>query len=167
MAAASVAGAGLVLVAACAGAAARAPKSPAAAAPPIAAGTADDFRWSGQIARGKSIEIKGITGDIEAGLAQGNQVEVVAHKHARHSDSAEVRIDTVEHDGNVTLCAVYPTPPRTSSSRRRSANDDRSNVCRPGDQGRMNVDSNDVVVDFTVRVPADVRLVARTVNGVI
>ena len=166
MAAASVAGAGLVVLAACAGAAARTGKSMAAAAPQTAAGTADDFRWSGQIARGKSIEIKGINGDIDAGLAQGNQVEVVAHKHARHSDSTEVRIDTVEHDGNVTLCAVYPTPLRTSSSRRgRSADDGRSNVCRPGDEGRMNVGGNDVVVDFTVRVPADVRLVARTVNG--
>ena len=46
----------------------------------------DDFRWSGQIARGKRIEIKGVNGDVRAELASGNQVEVVARKHARRSN---------------------------------------------------------------------------------
>jgi Putative adhesin len=165
MAAASGVGASLVLLAACAGASARAAKN-VPVAPGAAAQNADDFRWSGQIARGKSVEIKGINGDIDAGRAQGNQVEVVAHKHARRSDPAEVRIDIVEHEGSVTVCAVYPTPLRTSSGHRgRGVNGEGQNVCQQGDGGRMNVRDNDVVVDFTVRVPEGVRLIARTVNG--
>ena len=47
------------------------------------------FGWSGQIARGKSVEIKGVNGDVEAVLASGNQVEVVARKHARRGNPAD------------------------------------------------------------------------------
>jgi hypothetical protein len=122
-----------------------------------------DFRWSGQIARGKSVEIKNVNGWVEAVLATGNQVEVIAHKHSRRSDLASVTVSVVEHDGHVTICAVYPTP--TRSSRRRSRGTEGPNECRPGDEGQMNVRDNDVRVDFTVRVPADVRFVGRSVNG--
>jgi hypothetical protein len=125
--------------------------------------TGSDFRWTGQIPRGKSIEIKGINGDIEAVTASGNDVEVVARKHARRSDPASVSVMVVEHDGGVTICAIYPTP--TRSNRRGSQRDDGPNECRPGGEGRMNVRNNDVQVDFTVRVPADVRFIANNVNG--
>ena len=132
---------------------------------PAGAQDGDDFRWSGQIARGKSIEIKGVNGDVEAVLASGNQVEVVARKHARRSNPADVRLEVVEHDGHVTICAVYPSPTRYSSRSRSDRRNPGPNECRPGDEGRMNTDNNDVQVDFTVRVPADVRFVGRTVNG--
>src|ERR1700687_1358852 len=131
MAAASGVVVSFVLLAACAGASARAAKSVPVAAPGAAGQNIDDFRWSGQIARGKSVEIRGINGDIDAGRAQGNQVEVVAHKHARRSDPAEVRIDIVEHDGSVTVCAMYPTALRPSSGRRgRGLNGEGQNVCQ-------------------------------------
>jgi hypothetical protein len=138
--------------------------------PPVAASAAvvqqgDDFRWSGPIARGKSIEVKNISGDIDAVLASGSQAEVVAHKSARRSDSASVNIMVVEHDGHVTICAVYPTPARYWRRRNHSSGDDGPNECRPGDEGRMNVQDNDVRVDFSVRVPADVAFVGRNVNG--
>lgn len=126
--------------------------------------TGDDFRWTGQIARGKSVEIKGVNGDVEAVAATGNQVEVVARKHARRSNPSDVRVEVIEHDGNVTICAVYPTPTR-NYSRSRTRRDSGPNECRPGDEGRMNTDNNDVQVDFTVRVPAEVRFIGRTVNG--
>jgi hypothetical protein len=128
----------------------------------------DDFRWNGQIARGKTVEIKGVNGDVEAVLADGSRVEVVARKHARRSDPAGVRVEVIEHDGNVTLCAVYPTPAGygySSRNRSRDRRDPGPNECRPGDEGRMNTDNNDVQVDFTVRVPAGVRFVGRSVNG--
>jgi DUF4097 and DUF4098 domain-containing protein YvlB len=129
-----------------------------------AAQTDTDFTWNGNISRGKSVEIKGVNGDVEAVLATGSRVEVVAKKHARRSNVADVRVEVVEHDGNVTLCAVYPTPARSSYSSR-SRRDSGPNECRPGDEGRMNTDNNDVQVDFTVRVPQGVRFVGRTVNG--
>lgn len=125
--------------------------------------TDTDFTWNGNISRGKSVEIKGVNGDVEAVLASGSRVEVVARKHARRSDVAVVRVEVIEHDGNVTLCAVYPTPTRGYSSR--SRRDSGPNECRPGEEGRMNTDNNDVQVDFTVRVPQGVRFIGRTVNG--
>ena len=56
-------------------------------------------------------------------------------------------------------------PPSGRPSSRRSSSDDGPNVCRPGEEGRMNTRGNDVKVDFTVRVPRRVLFVGRTVNG--
>ena len=125
--------------------------------------TDTDFTWNGNISQGKSVEIKGVNGDVEAVLATGSRVEVVAKKHARRSNVADVRVEVIEHDGNVTLCAVYPTPSRSYSSRSRRDSGG-PNECRPGEDGRMNTDNNDVQVDFTVRVPQGVRFIGRTVN---
>ena len=116
--------------------------------------TGEDFRWSGRIAPGKSIEIKGVNGAIMASAISGGEVKVTATKHGRRSDPDEVTIEVIEHDGGVTLCAVYPTP-----------RGDRPNECAPGDGGRMNTKNNDVSVEFTVQVPAGVAFIGRTVNG--
>ena len=121
------------------------------AAPPA---QAEDFRWSGAIAPGKVLEIKGVNGGIEAGPASGSEVEVTARKSGRRSDPSEVEIKVVEHGGGVTICAVYPNP-----------SDERPNECQPGSGGRMNTRNNDVKVEFSVRVPEGVRFVGRTVNG--
>lgn len=118
------------------------------------AGSAGDFHWSGTVAAGQAIELKGINGSIDARAASGSEVEVTATKTARRSDPAAVEIKVVPHAGGVTVCAVYPS--RAGSE---------PNDCTPGKGGRMNTSDNDVRVDFTVRVPAGVRLVARTVNG--
>jgi hypothetical protein len=121
----------------------------------FAAGTsAQDFNWRGRIGRGRMIEIKGVNGGITAVGTSGTEVRVTAIKSAEDDDPEEVEIEVVEHDDGVTICAVYPT-----SSRRRP------NSCEPAEGGRMNVNDNDVKVEFEVEVPAGVVLVARTVNG--
>jgi len=123
----------------------------------IRAGTAqaqEPYRWSGRVAQGQSIEIKGVNGEIEFLPASGPDVEVSAVKRGRRSDPAEVDIQMIEHGDGVTICAVYPTPEGREP-----------NECRPGSQGRMNTRRNDVRVSFSVRVPAGVRAVGRTVNG--
>jgi DUF4097 and DUF4098 domain-containing protein YvlB len=114
---------------------------------------ADDFQWSGRIAAGKTIEIVGVNGDIDATGATGGQVEVTATKRARHSDPDDVEIKVVEHEGGVTICALYPS------------RHGRTNECLPGGRGRNDTKNNDVRVHFTVRVPAGVRFAGRTVNG--
>jgi hypothetical protein len=116
--------------------------------------TEDDFRWQGRIAQGRAIEIKGVSGEVRAEAASGDQVEVVAHKSARRSDPAGVRLQVVEHAGGITICAVYP-----------NADNGKPNECKPGSGGHMNVRNNDVNVDFTVRVPQGVRFIGRNVNG--
>jgi len=116
---------------------------------------AQDFRWTGQLAAGKEIEIKGVNGSIDAVAASGTQIEVTAEKRARHDDPDEVQIEVLEHEGGVTICAVYPTP-------RRARHD---NECAPGRGGHMNTEDNDVRVHFKVRVPAGVLFTGHTVNG--
>ena len=125
-----------------------------AAAVPLArpAAAQGEFHWKGQIAAGKTIEIKGVNGDVSA-VAGSGEVEVTAVKHARNSDPDEVKIEVVPSEEGVTICAVYPSDGR------------RENMCESGDHGHMNTHDNDVRVNFTVRVPAGVRFAGHTVNG--
>src|SRR5207237_8126860 len=79
-----------------------------AAALPFArpAAAQGEFHWKGQVAAGKTIEIKGVDGDIDA-VAGSGEVEVTAVKHAHRSDPDEVRIQVVQHEDGVRICAVY------------------------------------------------------------
>jgi DUF4097 and DUF4098 domain-containing protein YvlB len=111
-----------------------------------------EFHWKGTVPAGQTIEIKGVNGDVIA-VAGTDAVEVTAVKSARRSDPEQVTIAVVPHGEGVTICAVYPSSGREENS------------CEPADRGHMSSHDNDVRVDFTVRVPAGVRFVARTVNG--
>ena len=115
-----------------------------------------EFRWSGRLAAGKTLEIKGVNGSIQVTPSSGDAVEVVATRRGRRNDPEAVRIVTLEHAGGLTICALYP-----------SADGERPNECAAGEGGRMNVKNNDVNVDFTVRAPRSANLVARTVNGAV
>jgi hypothetical protein len=115
---------------------------------------AQDFDWRGRLAAGRTLEIKGVNGAIEAVPASGDEIRVTARKSARRSDPDDVRIEVVEHASGVTICAVYP-PGR----------DGRENECAEGRGGRMNSERNDVTVEFRVEVPSGVRFAGRTVNG--
>ncbi|MDX1674708.1 MAG: DUF4097 family beta strand repeat-containing protein [Longimicrobiales bacterium] len=119
-----------------------------------AAAQSADFRWSGRLGADQVLEVRGVNGDVRAVPASGDVVEVTARRYGDRDDPESVRIEVVEHDEGVTLCAVYPTP--------RDAR--RENECRPGG-GHNNVERNDVRVDFTVRVPTRVRFHGHTVNG--
>ena len=112
----------------------------------------EDFHWTGKVAPGAAVEIKGVNGGIVATGAAGGDVEVTAVKKGRKSDPAQVNVEVVEHAGGVTICAVYPS-------------NGAPNECKPGEGGRMSVRDNDVNVEFRVKVPAGVRFVGRTVNG--
>ena len=114
-----------------------------------------DFQWTGRVEAGKAIEIKGISGSINAEPASGSEVEVVAKKTAHRSNPDDVKIAFVEHPGGVTICALYP-----------SDDSGRTVTCEPGSaRNSSNVRNNDVRVDFTVRVPTGVNFTGRTVNG--
>ena len=111
-----------------------------------------EWTWHGAVAAGKTLEIRGINGSIDAEPASGSEVVVTATKTADHSDPAEVKIAVVQTAGNVTICAVYPGS---------------SNRCGSGDDYRMNTRNNDVQVRFHAQVPAGVAFTARNVNGAV
>ena len=113
-----------------------------------AAAQSPDFRWHGSVAQGHSIEVKGVNGDVRAEASGSNEVEVVAVKHARRSNP-----EVGPHRGRHPCrwgddLRGLPEPRRA-----------RPNECLPGEDGRMNVQNNDVTVRFTVRVPAGVTLI--------
>ncbi len=122
-------------------------------AAPVAAQQEQDFRWTGRLDQGRTIEVRGVNGDVRAMAATGNEVEVTAVKReGRRGYVEDVDIEVVEHGGGVTICAVYPS------------RGDRPNECRPGG-GHMNTNDNDTKVHFTVRVPRGVKFSGNSVNG--
>lgn len=112
------------------------------------------FEWRGTLGEGQTLEVKGVNGHIHAAAASSAEAAVTATKSARRSNPDDVRIEVVPHAGGVTICAVYPDVPGEASNR-----------CEPGPGDHSQTRNNDTTVDFELRVPADVKLVARTVNG--
>ena len=121
----------------------------------VAPAAAQDFRWTGSLAPGKRLEVKGVSGDIRATLATGSQIEVTARKTGRRSDPDEVRIEVVPFEDGVTICAVYPTGRHAR----------RENGCESGRHWSSSTEDNDVTVNFTVSVPAGIVFAGQTVNG--
>lgn len=120
---------------------------------PSRAQEAADFNWEGALPAGKTLEVLGINGQIEAGPAAGGTASVRAIKEAKRGANPEdVTVAVTEHAGGVRICAVYPT----KDGGRTTCDED-------GIHGRM--EDNDVEVDFVVSVPTGVRFHARTVNG--
>jgi hypothetical protein len=110
----------------------------------------NDWNWHGRIAAGKTLEIRGVNGSITAEPATGNEVVVTATKRARHSDPDDVRIEVLQHEGSVTICAVYPGS---------------SNRCGTDDVYHMSTHNNDVEVEFHAQLPSGVAFSGGTVNG--
>jgi hypothetical protein len=120
----------------------------------VPASAQETWTWNGAVANGRAIEIKGINGSIRAVASNDAQVHITARKTARRSNTADVRLEVVTHGDGVTVCAVYPTREGRPE-----------NECAAGEGGRMNVENNDVQVEFTVQVPRGVNFIGRTVNG--
>jgi DUF4097 and DUF4098 domain-containing protein YvlB len=110
--------------------------------------------WRGEIEPGKRIEVNGITGDIQASRATGDEVVVSWVKQGKHSDPSGVTIQVVTHEDGVTICAVYPDVPGKPH-----------NECLPDGMGNSSVHDNDVEVTFSVSVPAGVDFHGKMVTG--
>lgn len=110
-----------------------------------------DFHWTGTLAAGKTLSIKNINGDISAVAASGNQIEVTGIKTARRGSPDNVQVKVEQTADGVVICTIYPNQQGSSCDSRHS-------------NGRSS-DRDDVSVDFTVHLPASVRLAAHSVNG--
>ncbi len=115
---------------------------------------AQDFHWTGRLAAGKRLEVRGVNGSIRALAAAGNEIDVTARKTARRSDPDDVEIKVVPFEDGVLICALYPTPRRARQE----------NSCEPG-SSHSSTEDNDVTVDFTIRLPAGIGFDGSTVNG--
>jgi Toastrack DUF4097 len=122
-----------------------------------------DFEFHRELASGRRFYLSNVIGDVKVTGSAGRSVEVSAiKKPGRHGDPADVTIETVELDDGVALCVRYP------ASRRGNHSSDASRAKNPCSwEGRWegNGDRNDTEVNFTVKIPAGLRLHIGTVSG--
>jgi hypothetical protein len=90
--------------------------------------------------------------------ATGDKAEVTAVKRWRRGDPADVKIEAtkVGNGQDVLVCAVWSERTECDEDGYETRNDRR---------WRDDDNRNDVSVEFTVRLPAGVRLITSTVNG--
>lgn len=119
-------------------------------------GAQEPFEWSGRVAAGGTLEVKGISGSIRAERASGSTAEVVAEKTGRESEFDQVEIRVVKEGDDVVICAVYGD---------RNGGDD----CESNGNGVRGLfgrrRSINVGVDFVVKLPAGTPLKAGLVSG--
>ncbi len=118
-----------------------------------------DFSWDGRVTNGRWLYVRNLNGSIRVERATGDRAEVTAVKRWRRGNPDDVRIETRRlggDEGDVIICAFWTENASCDEDGYRSrGNDDR--------RGRH--DNNDTSVEFTVRLPAGVRLGVSTVNG--
>jgi putative adhesin len=123
--------------------------SPDAGGGPRATGATWTYR--ARVAPKQWVWIRNTRGSVTVEATRGDSLQVSAVKTYGTSDTASVRLVAVPFTGGITVCAIWP------------GNDDR---CAPGKQFTSGgTHGNDVGVDFTVRLPAHVRLGATTQVG--
>lgn len=121
---------------------------------PIAAGAQDSntWNWSGEVGADKWVRVASINGPIAVEPSSDGRLHVSAERRARRGDPSQVRIEVVEHDGNVTICALWNENARCTADGMRS-------------QGSNQTRNNDTEVHFRVRLPATANVAPTTVNG--
>jgi hypothetical protein len=116
----------------------------------------DEWSWRGVVAKGGTLEVSGVLGDIQVTRGTGTEVVAKAVKHGRRHDASEVDIKVIKRADGVLICTLYPT--RYDSDRENTCDDD-------GDGNHSNVRDNDVEVDFTIEVPDGVNVDVKTIVG--
>ncbi|MDP9266712.1 MAG: DUF4097 family beta strand repeat-containing protein [Acidobacteriota bacterium] len=107
----------------------------------------DHFSWQQKLAPDQVIDVRGLSGDVRAAGYDGAEVEVTAEKSG--ADAGSVQIQIIPNAEGVIICAVYPGMSNDCSTR----------------SNRRERRSTRARVDFTVKVPRDIRFVGSTVNG--
>lgn len=115
------------------------------------------FTWSGRIPDGRWIMIRNVNGPIEVVPGTSDRVEVVAARHTRRGDPEFVRFEVQKFgagDQDVLVCALWGENATCDENGYRSRR-----------EGRGSGDRNQINVEFTVRVPRNVKVAVYSVNG--
>src|SRR5579862_8625077 len=129
------------------------------AASPVGRDTAGDFHWSGHLDPQRWVRVRNLSGWIRVERSTGADVEVRGHKSWRHGDPDRVHIimqRTGPGDGDVLVCAVWGDDTHC---------DEDSYESHSHHRHHWDDDDDDVNVEFTVLLPANIKVLAATVNG--
>jgi ribosomal 30S subunit maturation factor RimM len=115
-----------------------------------------DFTWEGRMDKGRLVVVRNLNGSIRVTRAEGDRASIVAVKRWRNGDPSEVRIEQVKamDKGDIIVCAFWTE---------RATCDERGYSTR-GDNGWRRA-GRDVAVEFTIKLPAGVRVAVSSVNG--
>ena len=116
-----------------------------------------DFTWDGRITNGRWLYVRNLNGSIRVERSSGDRAEVTAVKRWRRGNPEDVRIETRRiggDDGDVIICAFWRDNASCDEDGYRSRGDD-----------NWRDRNNDTSVEFTVHLPAGVKLGVSTVNG--
>jgi Toastrack DUF4097 len=128
----------------------------APAAPAQERSSRSDFSWEGQVPAGRWLYVRNLNGAIRVSKASGDRVEVTAEKHWRRGNPEDVRIEMRKvGTDDVIICAYW--------NNNTDCDEDGYRSHRNNDGWRDH--DNDVSVDFTVHLPAGVKLATSSVNG--
>lgn len=114
------------------------------------------FTWAGRIPEGRWINVRNLRGNVEVSRGTGDKVEVIATRRTRRGDPDYVRFEVKKYGGNdenVLICALWGENSECNEDMYRTRMNDRR------------ARENDVLVDFSIRLPRGVRVGAHTVNG--
>ena len=117
-----------------------------------------DFTWDGVMTPGHTLVIRNMNGAIRVTKADGDRASVTGVKRWRRGNPADVRIEQSKGStiGDIVICAFWVD---------NASCDERSYHSHNDGGGWPFRDRNDVSVEFTIRLPAGVRVVVATVNG--
>jgi hypothetical protein len=121
----------------------------------------EPFRWSGEVTAGHWVYLRNLNGRVRVEPGTGTKLEITADKRWRRGnpDDVEITVGQVGSGrGDVLVCAVW----RDTSTR---CDEDGYSVRSHFDSWFGRNRSDDVQVEFTVRLPEGVRVDARSVNG--
>lgn len=139
-------------------------------AAPLAAQGRPDFEARREVPAGGRVWASTIIGDVTITRASGRTFEATAVKmEGRHGDPADVEIRMLDVEGGVAVCVFYPgmreRDPDEDQRRERNEGSTRERSPCSRNWNNSGRDRNDTKVHLTLKVPADVRLVAGTVSG--
>ena len=127
-----------------------------------------EFSFRRDLQPGARIHVASIIGNVRVEAATGRTFEATAIKReGRYGNTEDVEIRTVDLADGVALCVVYPSHRAgwDEDRRERSRSGSESDPCRHTNNSSDRHSRNDTEVDFTLKVPAGMRLRAGTVSG--
>ena len=119
---------------------------PASAVEPVT------FEWKGEMQPGQILEIWNINGSIKAEAAVGSEAGISVHIIGTKPDPGSIQIQVVPNAGGILACTIYEGLSRPE-------------YCLPGLEPSLSLSNSDIRVEYSLKVPAGVTLVAKTVNG--
>lgn len=108
-----------------------------------------DFHWKGKVDPEKTVVVRGMNGSVEVTGIDGAEVEVTAHKHGPNAEFMTVKV--VPTSEGLLVCEIY------------EHNDDASDTCSENTHSHSRGQTPQV--DYTVRIPRNLKLQAGSVNG--